>query len=324
MRKKGPIRFRRETIILLEFLPWLASLGTFSPITFLSFSLYICLLFMYPYPTSSMELDSKKFFFNLLLFSLKTIGLGSYISNEPSFWLFGWLYFNLLTQILNSIRWRMDSTFIFGRVYLKDELLTFPVPCFQILVLAFFQLRVLLKGSISSFWNFVTLLEWLTFLGILIMITLLLINFYLGNDPTLRSNKHKNDLVFEIQTAFTIFVGIYWVITELLLVLILLGIVSFVALHSLKENNRNTFEWLKNEDWIGRLYDHFQTDTTTVRKDRECVVCMENTVDTVLVPCGHLCVCMQCSNQLKPLNCPICKVAVQSVVRTFDVTFKDD
>jgi len=139
--KKGPIRFRRETIILLEFLPWLASLGTFSPITFLSFSLYICLLFMYPYPTSSMELDSKKFFFNLLLFSLKTIGLGSYISNEPSFWLFGWLYFNLLTQILNSIRWRMDSTFIFGRVYLKDELLTFPVPCFQILVLAFFSIK---------------------------------------------------------------------------------------------------------------------------------------------------------------------------------------
>jgi len=278
------------------------------------FFLYLCLLFMYP-NSSSLEPQTKKFTYNVLLFLFKTFTLVIFVSYEPSFWLCGWLYFNIFIQILNSVRCRPDTPFIFGRK--EDEVLTVSLPI-QLGILAVVQLKGLLRTSPSTFWNFVIFFQWIVFIGFLIVTTLPLIDFYTAS----KRNYHRNDLVFEIQTALVIFVGIYWIIIELLWILVFISILFIAIVFSLKDNHTNTYQWIKNEDWIGRIYAHFEAETGASRKDKECVVCMENIVNTVLAPCGHICMCLPCANRLAPKNCPICKNAVQNVIRTFDATYK--
>jgi hypothetical protein len=45
-------------------------------------------------------------------------------------------------------------------------------------------------------------------------------------------------------------------------------------------------------------------------KGVECVICMSETRDTLILPCRHLCLCKMCANNLKiqSNNCPICRI----------------
>lgn len=53
----------------------------------------------------------------------------------------------------------------------------------------------------------------------------------------------------------------------------------------------------------------------------ECVVCMAACVSTVLVPCGHLCLCINCADSIKKSGkstaCPLCRVEVTQMHRVF-------
>ncbi|XP_058988519.1 baculoviral IAP repeat-containing protein 7 [Mustela lutreola] len=51
-----------------------------------------------------------------------------------------------------------------------------------------------------------------------------------------------------------------------------------------------------------------------LQEERTCKVCLDRTVDTVFVPCGHL-VCAECAPALQ--LCPVCRAPVHSCVRTF-------
>jgi len=52
--------------------------------------------------------------------------------------------------------------------------------------------------------------------------------------------------------------------------------------------------------------------------EKECKICFDKQINTVLVPCGHMCVCEGCSKLLAKNNkCPICKGAIQKIVKTF-------
>ena len=55
------------------------------------------------------------------------------------------------------------------------------------------------------------------------------------------------------------------------------------------------------------------TDSTL--DDNVCVVCLDNRKQYAIVPCGHLCVCYECSEQL--LFCPICRVRKEDALRIF-------
>lgn len=46
--------------------------------------------------------------------------------------------------------------------------------------------------------------------------------------------------------------------------------------------------------------------------EEECVVCQDQTKDTILGPCGHLCACMACCEKLE--NCPMCRKEINYVV----------
>ena len=51
------------------------------------------------------------------------------------------------------------------------------------------------------------------------------------------------------------------------------------------------------------------------RRTRECVVCMEASIQVVFVPCGHIVCCAGCAEQVQ--SCPSCRADIVQRVRTF-------
>ena len=49
-----------------------------------------------------------------------------------------------------------------------------------------------------------------------------------------------------------------------------------------------------------------------------CLMCMTNPPEVILVPCGHKCLCNECSEQYKSSgkmkNCPYCREKIKSVL----------
>jgi hypothetical protein len=50
-----------------------------------------------------------------------------------------------------------------------------------------------------------------------------------------------------------------------------------------------------------------------------CAVCMFSCVDTVLVPCGHACLCRRCAKRVQWTygKCPICRVPIQRILKLY-------
>ncbi|EFC47341.1 predicted protein [Naegleria gruberi] len=81
----------------------------------------------------------------------------------------------------------------------------------------------------------------------------------------------------------------------------------------------------ENQDLIGKLakyYEDLESQEPKVNNHEhlhqqelfECIICMDNKVDHVSVPCGHL-FCLDCiSNQV---NCPTCRGKIESKVKIF-------
>jgi hypothetical protein len=46
--------------------------------------------------------------------------------------------------------------------------------------------------------------------------------------------------------------------------------------------------------------DHAQEGTTAIDdgKDEECLVCLSEKKDTLIMPCGHYCICSECGKGL--------------------------
>eukprot|EP00298_Acanthocystis_sp_HF-20_P002607 c13015_g1_i1.p1 GENE.c13015_g1_i1~~c13015_g1_i1.p1 ORF type:complete len:522 (+),score=226.75 c13015_g1_i1:48-1613(+) len=55
-----------------------------------------------------------------------------------------------------------------------------------------------------------------------------------------------------------------------------------------------------------------------IDEDHSCIICFEQIIDCVLVPCGHSCVCVHCSTGLKN-ECPVCRNQFNQAVRIFHV-----
>lgn len=59
----------------------------------------------------------------------------------------------------------------------------------------------------------------------------------------------------------------------------------------------------------------FIEENRRLRDARTCKVCMDAEVNTVLLPCGHLVCCTDCSTLIGA--CPICRVLIKGTVKTF-------
>ncbi|CAF3413060.1 unnamed protein product [Rotaria sp. Silwood1] len=76
--------------------------------------------------------------------------------------------------------------------------------------------------------------------------------------------------------------------------------------HSIKGN-------LKTEELVRKLSDVITGDaipaTTTVSSGDVCYICLTNNSSVILLPCGHKCLCNDCSNKQEEqlTKCPICQ-----------------
>ena len=53
--------------------------------------------------------------------------------------------------------------------------------------------------------------------------------------------------------------------------------------------------------------------------DALCCVCKSNDKTSLLIPCGHKCLCEQCAKRFhRGARCPLCRAAVQSVQRVYE------
>lgn len=57
-------------------------------------------------------------------------------------------------------------------------------------------------------------------------------------------------------------------------------------------------------------------------KSGSCVICLEQTCDTVMYRCGHFCCCYSCARQLRAdgHHCPICRAEVTDILRIYKST----
>lgn len=79
---------------------------------------------------------------------------------------------------------------------------------------------------------------------------------------------------------------------------------------------------LDNEDMLSFLMQVgiSLTDTGALDDETNCVVCMENARDAVMVPCGHTACCYACSDALpSPRLCPMCRAEVRLVQKIIRV-----
>lgn len=49
------------------------------------------------------------------------------------------------------------------------------------------------------------------------------------------------------------------------------------------------------------------TSTSNERTRGTCCTCLNTTATHVFVPCGHLCICNDCKQQIKDQKCPLCR-----------------
>jgi hypothetical protein len=59
--------------------------------------------------------------------------------------------------------------------------------------------------------------------------------------------------------------------------------------------------------------------TTEKNKQSECVICMENPIDSVITSCGHSAVCLACGVSIT--QCPICRGVFnpQQIIKLYNV-----
>jgi hypothetical protein len=72
---------------------------------------------------------------------------------------------------------------------------------------------------------------------------------------------------------------------------------------------------------VGRSPEPFKDeDTPTTEQDDRCVICLDNKIRTVLVPCGHAIMCFGCANEwikVGTKECPICNIKHENIFKFF-------
>ena len=50
--------------------------------------------------------------------------------------------------------------------------------------------------------------------------------------------------------------------------------------------------------------------------DAECMICLSDPKDTLIMPCGHFCVCETCGKSLveSKHSCPVCRGHISSMI----------
>jgi ribosomal protein L44E len=78
-------------------------------------------------------------------------------------------------------------------------------------------------------------------------------------------------------------------------------------------------------DLSSQVVEHVLPGVTSEMKDEaassSCVICLDAPVEGACVPCGHMCGCMECLNEViaKKWGCPVCRAKINQVIRLYAV-----
>jgi len=101
------------------------------------------------------------------------------------------------------------------------------------------------------------------------------------------------------------------------------GIVGLAALAYLVSRAAKKYKsQCESRRLLAELIDRRQaetSDTTTpVAGSLQCVICLSQPREVVLLDCGHICVCGECATALPlPKLCPICRQPVDRIIPTY-------
>ena len=92
---------------------------------------------------------------------------------------------------------------------------------------------------------------------------------------------------------------------------------NFVRIELSKEGSytlRVQKQTLENAEETIKLFDVYGVNEKDV-KGKECVICMTEMKDTMLLPCRHLVVCSRCSTEvtLRNKKCPVCRIGTIAI-----------
>jgi len=86
---------------------------------------------------------------------------------------------------------------------------------------------------------------------------------------------------------------------------------------------------LKQNVWYnGRCYvihEMFGLENEKNEGGRECIICMSDSRDTVMLPCRHMCLCNKCAEELRHQSnmCPLCRSKIKHMVEIKISTISD-
>ena len=87
-----------------------------------------------------------------------------------------------------------------------------------------------------------------------------------------------------------------------------------MSIHELREiRDKIQASFTSDFNFIQNVIDKKGEDKTP---PNECVICLDRKKDTVLIPCGHICICLHCSESYKT-SCPICREKITTVQQIY-------
>lgn len=85
------------------------------------------------------------------------------------------------------------------------------------------------------------------------------------------------------------------------------------------KNKKNKIKILNDENTIiikPKAFIKLEKDTLALSADEECTICYINKKTFACIPCGHLCLCYKCKNNIED-KCPLCNEKTDSIVKIF-------
>ena len=95
--------------------------------------------------------------------------------------------------------------------------------------------------------------------------------------------------------------------------MVFFGSISLCAIGYMTYQKYQKYLARKKREALIREMESMRDNNST---QESCVVCLDNPRGTVLIPCGHVCVCLLCSDQVE--TCPVCRQDIDQIVRTYN------
>lgn len=96
------------------------------------------------------------------------------------------------------------------------------------------------------------------------------------------------------------------------------SICFFTACYSVYQSYQKYKLEKENEDAKATLHLRQMPSVKAEEMGTQCLLCLSNPSNVVLVPCNHLCMCQECNNRTKQqdglhnVKCPICRKPVET------------